>query len=275
MSDERGARDEAAVTALEAAVADAGALLVRAERYRGAGPAGAALAREALLLGDEARALHRHGGLDAGAASALLARARELAARIEAVLADIGAAPEYVAAVAAVAAGDGAAVLRLLPEVFVDLVPVPTPGPLYQAVAWRRRGRPRPVPDLVAEVRRARDEGLTAEGDDLSRGADAMLPAIVLLDTPPVDEPLVLRLDPARIGPRVLRLADTGEYLVHAPSLRALAGVYVADELPPDEIEASPVDYGRFRGELVAALEGAGIEVTTPAGASAPPRPPA
>lgn len=274
MSDERGAADEAAVTALEAAVADAGALLVRAERYRGAEPAHAPLAREAHLLGDEARTLHRRGALVADAASTLLGRVRTLATRIEAVLADVGAAPDYVAAVAAVATGDHAAALRLLPAVFVDLAPVPTPGPLYQAVPWRRRGRPRPVPDLVADVIRARDEGLTPEGDDLSRGADAMLPAVVLLDTPPADEPLVLRLDPARIGPRVLRLADTGEYLVHVPSLRALAGVHVAAELPPDELEASPVDYQRFRRELGAALEGAGISVTTPAGATAPrPRP--
>jgi hypothetical protein len=162
-------------------------------------------------------------------------------------------------------------VLRLLPAVFADLAPVPVPAALYQAVAWRRRGRPRGVPDLVAEVFRARDEGLAPEGDDLSRGADTMLPAVVLLDTPPPDEPLVLRLDPARVGARILQLRETGEYLVHVPSLRALAGVHVADELPADELEASPMDYARFREELVAALEAAGVAVTTPAGAPAPP----
>ena len=82
------APDEAAVTALEASIADAGALLVRFERYRGGGgPAAARLRRDALLLGDEARALHRRGGLDGDAARTLLARARELGARIEAALA--------------------------------------------------------------------------------------------------------------------------------------------------------------------------------------------
>ena len=265
MSGERGAPDEAAVTALEVAVANAGALLVRIERYRtGAGAAAAALRREALLLGDEARALHRRGGLDGNAARALLARARALATRIEAALAAVRAAPEYAAAVAAVAAGDRDQALRLLPEVFAGLGPVPTPAALYQAIAWRRRGRPRAVPDLVTEVLRARDEGLPPEGDDLSRGADTLLPAVVLLDAPPDDEPAVLHLDGARIGARILRLEDTGEYLVHVPVLRALAGVRVADELPADELEASPADYGRFRAELVAALERAGVPVTTP-----------
>jgi len=264
------------VTALEAAVADLGALLVRAERYRwGAGPAGAALAREALLLGDEARALHRRGSLDAAAAETLLARTRALGGRIERLLADVRTAPEYVAAVAAVAAQDRAAVLRLLPAVFADLAPVSTPAALYQAVAWRRRGRPRPVPDLVAEVLRARDAGLAPEGDDLSRGADAMLPAVALVDAPPPDEPLVLRLDPAHVGTRILRLGDTGEYLVHAPALRALAGAHVAEALAADELEASPLDYARFREELVAALGQAGVVVTTPAGAIVPPPRPA
>jgi len=75
-------------------------------------------------------------------------------------------------------------------------------------------------------------------------------------------------------GARILQLRETGEYLVHVPSLRALAGVHVADELPADELEASPMDYSRFREDLVAALEAAGVAVTTPAGAPAPlPRP--
>jgi len=275
VSDERGASDEAAVTALEAAVADTGALLVRAERYRlGAGPAGAALAREALLLGDEARALHRHGRLDGTASRALLARVRTLGEKIEAMLAAIRGAPEYVAARAAVQAGDRAAALRLLPLVFANLEAERAPVALYQPVAWRRRGRPRGVSDLVAEVVRARDEGLSPEGDDLSRGVDALLPAVVLLDAPPPDEPLVLRLDPSRIGPEVLRLTDTGEYLVHVPALRGLAGVLVAEALPADELEADTADYARFRAELVAALEGAGVPVTTLATATAPrPRP--
>jgi hypothetical protein len=274
VSDER-APDEAAVTALEAAMADTGALLVRAERYRaGVEAARGTLAPEAFRLGDGARALHRRGSLDGEAARALLARARALGARIEAVLADVRAAPEYIAAVTAVAAGDHAA-LRLLPQVFVGLEPVATPPALYYALAWRRRGRARAVPDLVAEVLRARDEGLTPEGDDLSRGADAQLPAVTLLDAPPDDEPAALMLDAARLGPRVLRLADTGEYLVHVPALRALAGVHVADALPADELEAGSEDYARFRAELVAALERAGVPVTTPGPAAATaPRPP-
>jgi hypothetical protein len=270
------APDEAAVTALEAAMADTGALLVRTERYRaGAEAARGTLAHEALRLGDEARALHRHGSLDGEAALTLLGRARALGARIEAVLADVQAAPEYTAALAAVAAGDHAVALRLLPQVFAGLETVATPPTLYHALAWRRRGRARTVADLVAEVLRARDRGLMPEGDDLSRGADARLPAVMLLDVPPDDEPAALTIDGARVGPRVLRLADTGEYLVHVPSLRALGGVHVADALPPDELEAGAEDYARFRAELIAALGRAGVRVTTPGPAAATaPHPP-
>jgi hypothetical protein len=271
VSGERGAPDEAAVTALEAAVADMGALLVRAERYRqGAGPAGALLSREALLLGDEARALHRHRCLDGVAARGLLERVGTLREKIEALLATIAAAPDYVAAHAAVRAGDRDEALRLLPRVFANLETAPAPAALYQPVSWRRRGRPRGVSDLVTEVVRARDEGLAPEGDDLSRGADALMPAVVLLDAPPPDEPLVLRLDPASIGSEILRLADTGEYLVHVPALRALAGALVADALPADELEADADAYARFRSELMAALERAAIPVTTLAAATAP-----
>ena len=157
---------------------------------------------------------------------------------------------------------------------FANLETAPAPAALYQPVGWRRRGRPRGVSDLVAEVVRARDEGLAPEGDDLSRGADALMPAVVLLDAPPPDEPLVLRLDPARIGSEILRLADTAEYLVHVPALRALAGAFVADALPADELEADADAYARFGAELMAALERAAIPVTTLAAATEPrPRP--
>src|SRR5437870_2399153 len=99
--------DEALVGELEAAVADTGALLVRAQKYRrGAGPEGSALAREALALGDAARRLHRRDALDAAAATRLLDEAHALAARLRALIAAVREAPEYRAAVAAHAAGD-------------------------------------------------------------------------------------------------------------------------------------------------------------------------
>jgi hypothetical protein len=265
VSDERGARAEGAATALEVAVADAGALLLRAERYRlGTGPAIAALSRAVRDVGDEARALHRRGRLDADAAQALLAHARGLVGRIEALLARIRDAPEYVDAVAAHRAGNREALLRLLPAVFADLEAAPVPPRLFQALDWRRRGRPRPVADLVAEVLRARDRGLAAEGDDLSRGADALLPAVVLVNAPPADEPIALCVDTARVGPRVLRVADTGEYLVHGPPLLALAGVHLAAALSEDELEANPADYGRLREELARGLRDAGVPVISP-----------
>jgi len=82
--------DEGLVTELESAIADSGALVVRAQKYRrGAGPEGAALLGAALALGDEARRLHRRDALDAAAAAHLLAGARALAERLQALLAEV------------------------------------------------------------------------------------------------------------------------------------------------------------------------------------------
>src|SRR5438128_2128127 len=83
-----------------------------------------------------------------------------------------------------------AARTRLLPGIFAGLEPVTAVGDLFGPITWLRRGRLRPVVDVVADVQ----AGLSAEGDDLSPGADAALPAVSLRDAPPPDEPVVLRL---------------------------------------------------------------------------------
>src|SRR5262245_55952643 len=99
--------DEALVGALEAAVADVGALVVRVERYRrGVGPEGAALRAEALALGDEARRRHRAATLDDAHATRLLEHARRLADRLRALAAGVVASGDYRAARTAYASGD-------------------------------------------------------------------------------------------------------------------------------------------------------------------------
>ena len=145
--------DEGLVTELESAIADSGALVVRAQKYRrGAGPEGAALLGAALALGDEARRLHRRDALDAAGTARLLAEARALAERLRALLDEVRAGPDYRAAVAAHRAGDRAALARLLPAIFAGLEPAPAPGDFFAALAWLRRGRPRPAEEVVGEV---------------------------------------------------------------------------------------------------------------------------
>jgi hypothetical protein len=257
--------DDALVTELETAIADTGALLVRAQKYRrGAGPEGAALLREALALGDAARRLHRQEALDAAAARRLLAEAHALAARVRTLLAAIREAPAYRTAVAAHAAGDQARLAGALPAIFAGLEAVARPPDLFSPLAWLRRGRPRAVADIVAEVTQACAEGLAAEGDDLSPGADAELPAVTLAGERPADEPLALRLPAATLKAPVYRLADTGEYLVYIPRLRAPLAVLLSTELRIDEqlrVESAPSDYERYRADLRAALVAAGITV--------------
>jgi hypothetical protein len=257
--------DEALVSELESAIADTGALLVRARKYqRGAGPEGDGLAHEALALGDTARRLHRQAALDDAAAGRLLREARNLADRLRALVAEIHGAADYRAAVAAHAAGDHEALARLLPAIFAGLEPATVEvGDLFAPVAWLRRGRLRPAGDVAREVIEARTAGLPAEGDDLSPGADAALPAVVLSDVPP-DEPVVLRLGAGTVGGPVHRLSDSGDHLVHVPRLLAAPVVRLARRLQLDEqprVEIAPGDWADFRDALAAALDAAGVPV--------------
>jgi len=251
------------VSELESAIADTGALMVRARKYRrGAAAEGDRLAREALALGDAARRLHRHEALDAAAARRLLAAARALAGELRALIAAVRDAPEYRAAVAAYAAGDRHALAPLLPAVFVGLEPVEV-GDLFAPVIWLQRGRLRPAEELAAEVAALRGTGLAAAGDDLSPGADAELPAVALSDVAP-DEPVVLRLPPGTVDGPVHRLVEAGDYLVHVPRLRAAPVVRLARRLELDEqlrVEIAPADWARHREALAAALALAGVPV--------------
>jgi hypothetical protein len=249
---------------LEAAIADLGTLLVRAEKYRrGNESEGTTLRREALALGDSARRLHRRDALDGTAADDLLAQVGALAGRLRALLAAIRHDGDYRAAVAAHAAGDQRALARLLPLIFDGLELVSLPAALFHGVPWRRRGRVRPAAELAADVIRAREEGLLAEGDDLSPGVDPELAAVQLQGTPPAEGPLVLRLLAEAMPTPVYRLSHTGDYLAYAPRLRAPFDVLLATELPPDEVDAAPSDYLRYRGELIATLAAAGVPVET------------
>lgn len=252
--------DEALITELETAVADVGGLLVRAQKYRrGAGLEGTALYREALALGDRARRLHRADVVERATTAALLAEARGLEARVRGFVAEVHADPAYRAAVAAHAAGDQATLARLLPDVFAGLEAVPFPAPLFHALAWRRRGRPRAPAELAADAARLAADGIPADDDALAPGVDPSLPAVGLRAEPPDDEPVALRIG-GPLGAPVHRLADTDDYLVYVPRLRAPVVAVVRTALAADDTEGV-ADWTAYRDALADALRAAGLAV--------------
>jgi len=249
------------VSELEAAIADAGALIVRLAKYRrAAAPDAVAAIRDALAVGDAARRLHRRDTLGDAAAADLLARARALTDRLHALVRSARESASYRAAVAAHAAGDQRALARALPEVFVGLVPVNDVPELFTSVAWRRRGRPEPARDVAAAIVHLRDEGLPAEADDLAPGQDPDLPAIVLDAVRPPDELIVLRLPAGTTPHPVYRIEATGEHLVYARRLRTPFRVRVGHDLG-DEQARVELDVAAYRADLAAALGAAAVPV--------------
>lgn len=247
------------MTELETAIADAGALLVRAGRYtRGAGPDGRALLRDAQALGDTARRLHHQDALDAATTVRLRDDAAALSARVRAFLADIEASPPYRAAVAAYAGGDQGTLFRVIRDVFADVEPFDPPPALWAPIAWLRRGRPRAADDVVDEIRRCTAEGFAAEGDDLAPGADPRLPAVVLAAEPPLDEPVACRLDATALVVPLYRVGATGEVLAYTPRLTAPLAVQLTDA-PPDDQPRLEVDFAAWRTGVATALRAAGI----------------
>src|SRR5207249_10312902 len=119
---------------------------------------------------------------------------------------------------------------------------------------------PRPVAAIVAEVRRCRDEGLIAEGDDVAPGADPELPAVLLQGEAPPDEPIVLRCRAGAAGPGVYRLTDTGEFLVYALRLRVPLAVLLRHTPADEDDDTGRVDPG-WGAALGAALTAAGVPV--------------
>jgi len=252
--------DEPAGT-LELAVADAGRLLIELEKFRASREGAlAALRSEVLALGDRSRRLHRAHRLDEGEV-AVLRVGHQVIERLRAALQSLRESPPYRAAVAAHASGDHAALARLLPALFEGLEHVPAPPPLFHAVLWLRRNRPRPAQDLVAEIARLLDEGIAPEGDLLAWGTEPALPAVELLDERPAADPIIVRFAAGSLPPAVFRLSESRTYLVHVPVLRAPFEVLVAESLDPEELGEMTLDHAAYRHDLLAALHHAGIAV--------------
>lgn len=245
---------------LEAAFADAGLLLVELEKFRAAHHEPAdRLRAEALALGARARRQHRAGALGDTAAAVLGAETRALLERLRGTLRAIRQGRDFRAAVAAHRDGDHGALAALLPALFAGLRHVPSPPPLFHGVTWLRRNRPRPAPDVVADVVRARDQGLPADGDAETPGTDPELPAVALATDPPAADPLLLRFAPGTLPGAVFRLEETGVHLVHVPCLRSEFEVIVPETLDPEELGEISLDHPRYRAALLDALAQAGL----------------
>ncbi len=247
--------------ALEATIADIGALLVQLDKFRAGAPLHPGLLADALALGDRARRHLRVQALDATADAALGAEAASLHARVQRALDDVRASDAYREAVAAHAAGDLPALTRLLPLVFAGLTPVPAPSFLWHAPAWLRRNRPRTAGEMVAAVARIAATGLEADGDPMAPGIDPSLPAVPLDTTPPLADPVLLRWSQGDVPPAVFRLDATDAILVHVPRLTAPFAVVLPAQLDDDELGEVSLDHPRYRAELIAALADAGIAV--------------
>jgi hypothetical protein len=149
----------------------------------------------------------------------------------------------------------------LLPALFEGLEHVPAPPPLFHAVPWLRRNRPRPAQDLVAEIARLLDEGIAPEGDLLAWGTDPALPAVELLGERPAADPISVRFAAGSLPPAVFRLTESGTHLVHVPVLRARFEVLVAASLDPEELGDITLDHATYRHDLLAALRHAEIAI--------------
>ena len=169
--------------------------------------------------------------------------------------------PSYRAAVAAHATEDHTALATLLPALFEGIEHVPTPPPLFHAVLWLRRNRPRPAHEVVAEIVRLLHEGIAPDGDRLAWGTDPELPAVELLDERPLADPIMVRFAPGSLPPAVFRLIESGTHLVHVPVLRAPFEVLVAKSLDPEELGEITLDHAAYRDDLLAALRHAEIAV--------------
>ena len=246
---------------LELAVADAGRLLIELEKFRASREGAlAALRSEVLALGDRSRRLHRAQRLDEGEA-AMLCEGHQLIERLRAALESVRESPTYRAAVAAHTAGDHAALARLLPMLFEGIAHVSAPPPLFHAVPWLRRNRPRPAQDVVAEIVHLLHEGIAPEGDLLAWGTDPALPAVELLDELPPADPVTVRFAAGSLPPAVFRLSESGTHLVHVPVLRAPFEVLLTESLDPEELGEITVDHTAYRNDLLTALRHAEIAV--------------
>ena len=256
--------DDDLVSALEAAIADLGTLLVQVDKFRAADGAAARDLRTACLaIGDRARRAHRHETLDAALATELAADTAAARASLEGWLADVRASPAYRAAVEALAAGDEDRLRASLPAVFAGVDVVEPPDALFLPVAWQRRGRPRPAAEIADELARLRTDGIEGEADPAASGVDPALPGVLLHGVPPLGAPLYLTLRGSARPRWLLALAASGDFVAPGARLRTpfAVGLAAADD---EDVDAWTLDPAAYRDALAAALGDRGLPLDEP-----------
>ena len=253
--------DDDVVSALEAAIADLGTLLVQLDKFRAGAAADARDLRTAChAIGDRARRAHKHGGLDGALARELHADAGAARVALERWLGAVRASPVHRAAVAALGAGDDVALRAALPELFAGVEGVAPPPALFHPVGWQRRGRPLPPGDVAAELVHLLAEGLPGDDDLAAPGVDPGLPGVVMSATPPLGAPVYVVLRDAARPAWALRLVATGDFVVPGMVLRVPFAVGLAS--PDDEdLDEWTLDPAAYRDALAAAITARGLSL--------------
>lgn len=250
---------------LEAAIAELGSLYLAAKNFTALrARAEEELRRGAERMAADLRAHARHRTLDALVVDRTAQRVAALRSRWQRALEETRAGAPYRAALDAWRCADAPRLRVLLPEVFVGLVPVPSPPALFVDVALSSGRRGGAEPFLTAEecsrrIVAYRDDGLAARE---SEGADfAYLEMVGDVDL--LESPVGLRFG-AGTAAAVFALADEEHaYRVYAPALRAPFAVLLREHADDAWWQASEPSYEGFRDELAARLaaRGLGVEI--------------
>jgi len=253
--------DDDVVSALEAAIADLGTLLVQVDKFRAGAAADARNLRAAChAIGDRARRAHKHGALDVGLAQELYGDAAGARVALERWLAGVRGSPAHRTAVTALAAGDDVALRAALPALFAGVEDVTPPAALFHPVGWQHRGRPLPADAIAAELVRLRIEGLAGDDDVAAPGVDPGLPGATVSATPPLGAPVYVVLRDAARPAWALRLVATGDFVV--PGARLVAPFTVGLASPDDEdLDEWTLDPAGYRDALSAAITRRGLPV--------------
>jgi len=252
------------VAELEAAVADAGMLLVWAEKYRHPDPlAWRTLHDRLLTAGDRARASARDAALDEATAGALLVEVREVSRALRALIDDARSSNVYRRAVEAHAAADRPRLRDLLPRTFANVEPAASIDVAFWTPPWQRRGRPLSADAVADYIAGVHANGVPGESDDLTPGVDPELPGVLLSRTGPSGAPLALRWEGSLLAGMTFALGED-QLVVPCRVLRAPFTITLApaDE-PLDEWVEDPEAY---RAAVAAACIARGLPLaTTPA----------
>ena len=127
---------------------------------------------------------------------------------------------------------------------------VAAPPPLFHAVVWLRRGRPRPADEVAADVVAAARRGLAADDDALAPGVDPELPGrAARQSSPPAATPVSCASTPARAAARrVPRSATRGEHArPRAPSPGAVRRRAARRRSTRTSWAKSALDHPRYR----------------------------